>query len=62
MPEIHLDLSLFSTVCGFLFSTGKQIFEMLNFDFLGYTLNGWAIMIGLAIVFMVVNFIARILQ
>jgi len=37
-------------------------FEMLNFDFFGYTLNGWAIMIGLAIVLMVAKFVARVLQ
>lgn len=60
--KIHFDLSFFPMVCGWLFETGKYIFEMLNFDFLGYTFNGWAILIGLAIVFMVVNFIARILQ
>lgn len=66
LPElpirIHFDLSLFPLICGWLFDTGKRIFEMFNFDFLGYTLNGWAIMIGVAIVLMVVNFIARILQ
>ena len=58
-PEIHFDLSSFVTICTSLFSIGKGIFEMLNFDFFGYTLNGWAILIGTAIVLIVVNFIAR---
>ena len=60
--RIHFDLTMFPLFCAWLFETGKRIFEMLNFDFLGYTLNGWSLMIGLAIVFMVVKFIARILQ
>lgn len=59
---IHFDLSNFTHIASYLFGLGKDIFEMLNFDFLGYSLNGWTILIGLAIVFMVVKFIARILQ
>lgn len=60
--EIHFDLSSFVDICTWLFGIGKSIFEMLNFDFFGYTLNGWAILIGVAIVLMVVNFIARSLD
>lgn len=60
--EIHFDLSNFFSFCSDMFGFGKQIFEMLNFDFLGYSLNGWSILIGIAIFFMVVNFVARILQ
>ncbi len=60
--EVHFDLSMFTIMASYLFGLGKQIFEMLNFDFVGYTLNGWVILIGVAIVLMVVNFIARILQ
>lgn len=60
--KVHFDLSMFTTIASDLFRLGKQIFEMLNFDFVGYTLNGWVILIGVAIVLMVVNFIARILQ
>ncbi len=60
--KIHFDLSSFSVISAWLFEVGKYIFELLQFDFFGYTLNGWAILIGVAIVLMVVNFIARILQ
>ena len=60
--HVHFDLSMFTYLSAWLFETGKYIFEMFNFDFLGYSLNGWSILIGVAIVFMVVNFIARILQ
>lgn len=60
--EVHFDLSNFTSIAAYLFSLGKTVFEMLNFDFFGYSLNGWVILIGCAIVFMVVNFIARILQ
>lgn len=59
---VHFDLSMFTTMAAQLFSWGKQIFEMLNFDFVGYTLNGWVILVGVAVVLMVVNFVARILQ
>ena len=60
--EVHFDLSMFTTVAAALFGWGRQIFEMLYFDFFGYSLNGWAILIGVAILLMVVNFVARLFQ
>lgn len=61
-PEIHFDLSSFVIICTSLFGIGKSIFEMLNFDFYGYTLNGWVILVGVAVFLMVINFIARALD
>lgn len=61
-PEIHFDLSSFVTICTSFFGIGKSIFEMLNFDFYGYTLNGWVILVGTAVFLMVINFIARALD
>lgn len=62
MPKVHFDLSDFAAVCAWLFETGKNVFEMLNFDFFGYTLNGWVILIGVAIFLLVIKFLARILE
>ena len=62
MPAVHFDMSNFVTICTWLFNTGKTVFDMLNFDFFGYTLNGWVILIGVAVVFLVIRFFARILE
>ncbi len=62
MPAVHFDMSNFVTICTWLFNTGKTVFEMLNFVFFGYTLNGWVILIGVAVVFLVIRFFARILE
>lgn len=61
-PEIHFDLTFFPVFAAWLFDTGKSIFEMFQFDFFEYTLNGWSILIGVAIFSMVVYFLGRILQ
>lgn len=62
MPKVHFDMSNFVNICALIFNTGKIVFEMLNFDFFGYTLNGWLILIGVSVVFLVIRFLARILE
>ena len=52
------DVSKFSEIGAWLFQTGKSIFESFNFNFGDFTLNGWAILIGVAI-FCIVCFIIR---
>lgn len=60
--KVHFDLSFFPTVAAWLFSMGQYVFELFQFDFFGYTLNGWAILIGFAIFSIICYFIGRILQ
>ena len=60
--KVHFDLSFFPTVAAWLFSMGQYVFEMLQFHFLGYTLNGWTILIGLAVFSIICYFIRRILE
>lgn len=60
--KIHFDLSMFPAFAAWLFSVGHYVFELLEFDFLGYTLNGWTILIGLAVFSIILHFIGRILE
>lgn len=56
------DLSLFPVIGKFLFDTGVKIFKLLEFDFGDFTINGWFILIGIAIVCMIVWLIGRVLE
>lgn len=52
------DVSNFVEIGSWLFQTGKSIFESFNFNFGDFTLDGWAILIGVAF-FCIVLFIIR---
>lgn len=54
------DLSKFAEIGLFLFSSAKALYQSLNFNFGDFTLNGWSILLGCAILFIVVNFVARL--
>lgn len=54
------DVSKFAEIGAFLFSSVKSLYQMLNFNFGNFTLNGWALLLGCAVFIMVVKFIARL--
>ena len=56
------DLSKFAEIGAFLFSSAKSLYQSLIFDFGDFTLNGWAILLGIAIFFIVINFLARLFE
>lgn len=57
---MNFDLSKFPEVMQFLFSSAISLYQSLNFNFGDFTVNGWVLMIGSAIFFIVVKFIARL--
>lgn len=56
------DLSKFAEIGAFLFSCGKSLYQSLNFSFGDFTLNGWVLLLGIAIFFIVIKFIARLFE
>lgn len=59
---MEFDVSEFSDFGAWLFATGKQVFESMNFNFGDFTLNGFLMLIGCAIVILVGLAVARILR
>ena len=59
---MKFDLSFFPSVGKWLFDTGVSVYKLLEFDFGEFTLNGWNILLGVAILFMVVWFLGRIFE
>lgn len=59
---MNIDVSLFKDIGAFLFNTAIGIYEALNFDFGGFTVNGWVLLVGVAVVFIVIWFLARIFE
>lgn len=59
---VEFDLSLFPKIGQWLFSFAKEIFESFSFNFGGYTLNGWIIILGVAVICIVAWFLGRIFQ
>lgn len=59
---MRIDLSLFPTIGKWLFDTGVKIYKLLEFDFGDFTLNGWAILLGVAICCIVFWFLGRIFE
>ncbi len=57
---MEFDLSKFAEIGLFLFTSAKALYQSLNFNFGGFTLNGWAVLLGCAIVMVVVKFVARL--
>lgn len=59
---MEFDVSNFSVFGSWLFAIGKQVFESMNFNFGEYTINGFLILLGCALVVLVGFVIARILR
>lgn len=59
---MEFDVSNFTDFGAWLFATGKQVFESMNFNFGEYTINGFLILLGCALVVLVGFVIARILR
>lgn len=57
---MRFDLSKFVEIGLFLFNSAKALYMSLNFDFGDFTVNGWALMLGIAIFFIVIKFVARL--
>lgn len=59
---MKIDLSLFPIIGKWIFDTGVKIYKSLEFDFGDFTLNGWAILLGIAIVCIVFWLVGRIFE
>lgn len=59
---MNFDLSLFPTIGKWLFDIGVKIFKLLEFDFGNFTLNGWVILIGIAVSCIIFWLVGRILE
>lgn len=59
---MEFDVSNFVDIGSFLFTSAVQLYQLLNFNFGDFTLNGWAIMLGSVIVIMVARFVARLFE
>lgn len=59
---MSFDLSIFPTVGKWLFDTAVNIFKLLEFDFGDFTLNGWIILIGVAVCFIVFWLVGRLAE
>lgn len=59
---MEFDVSEFTDFGSWLFATGKQVFESMNFNFGEYTINGFLILLGCAILVLVGIVVARILR
>lgn len=58
--DMTFDVSKFAEIGAFLFNSVKALYQMLNFNFGDFTLNGWALLLGCVVFIMVVRFIARL--
>lgn len=54
------DLSKFAEIGFFLFNSAKSLYMSLIFDFGDFTLNGWALLLGCAVFYIVIKFVARL--
>lgn len=59
---MNFDLSIFPTIGKFLFDIGVKIYKALDFNFGSFTVNGWVLLIGIAVFCIVLHFISRILD
>lgn len=59
---MKIDLSLFPEIGKFLFDVGVRLYKSLEFDFGNFTVNGWWLLIGIAIVFMILWLVGRIME
>lgn len=57
---VEFDLSCFVDIGKWLFETGKSVFELANFNFGDYTINGWSLLLGIAILSVLAWFLGKI--
>lgn len=59
---MSFDLSFFPKIGKWLFDTGVKIYKLLEFKFGDFTLNGWIILLGIAVCCIIFWLIGRILD
>lgn len=59
---MEFDVSEFTDFGSWLFATGKQVFESMNFNFGDYTINGFILLLGCAVVLIVGLVFARLMR
>ncbi len=59
---MKFDVSLFPTIGKFLFDTAVNIYKSLEFDFGGFTVNGWWFLVGFAVTCLIVWLVGRIVN
>lgn len=59
---MKFDLSLFPTIGKLILDTGVSIYKSLEFDFGDFSVNGWNLLLGAAILGMVLWFLGRIFE
>lgn len=59
---MSFDLSCFPEVFKTLFDGVVNFFKSLHFDFGSYSISGWAVLLGVAIVSLIIYMIGRLLQ
>lgn len=59
---MQFDLSFFPQIGKWIFDIGVMIYKLLEFNFGDFTLNGWIILLGIAVFSLVVWLIGRILE
>lgn len=59
---MKFDLTLFPKIGKFLFDTGVKIYESFEFDFGDFSFNGWWLIIGIAVVYLIIWLVCRILE
>lgn len=57
---MDFNVSSFAEIGAFLLNVGRYLFAMLNFNFGEFTINGFVLLIGIAVFSIVVWFIGRI--
>ena len=56
------DLSFFADFGKLLFDAAVNLYKSFNFSFGSFTVNGWVLLVGIAIVCIIIYFVGRILQ
>lgn len=59
---MNIDVSLFPKIGKFLLDTAMNIYKSLEFDFGGFTVNGWWFIIGIAVTYLIIWLVVRILE
>lgn len=56
------DLSIFPQIGKWLFDTAVSVYKAIEFDFGGFTINGWVLIISVAVACLVIWLLGRILS
>lgn len=59
---MSFDVSFFAQIGKFLLDTAMNIYKSLEFDFGSFTVNGWWFIIGIAIAYLIIWLVGRILE